>query len=92
MTNPMMVCYYRSSCLYLPVALVDFQVDSFSLRLHHVFKEGYAVLNDIYFDGSEKKICCGCVDELRVWGKSETLKKVGDSTLYRTDESEEDEK
>ena len=69
------------------MALVDFQVDSFSLRLHHVFKEGYAVLNDIYFDGSEQKICCGCVDELRGRSKSETLKKVGDSTVYGTDES-----
>ena len=92
MTNPMMVCYYRSSCLYLPVALVDCQVEGCPSCLHHFCQGEGVLLNYIDFDRSERKIFRDCVDELRVWGKSETLKKVGDSTMYRTDESEEDEK
>ena len=47
------------------------------------------VLNDIYFDGGEHNICHNCVDEFRGGGKSETLKKVGDITMYGTDKSEE---
>ena len=47
------------------------------------------VLNCIGFYGAERNICHNQVDELRGWGKSETFKKVGDSTVYRTDESEE---
>ena len=68
------------------MALVDFQVDSFSLRLHHVFKEGYVVLNDIYFDGSEQKICCGCVDELR--GRSKSDINICHKTAAAIDESD----
>ena len=40
------------------------------------------VLNYIGFDGSECKICRNCVDLLRVGVKSDTLKTVGDRTLY----------
>ena len=47
-------------------------------------------MNYIDFDGSERKICRNCVEKLQGQGKSETLKKVGDSTVYRTDESEDD--
>ena len=43
------------------------------------------VLNYIDFDGAERKICRDCVDELRVGRKSETLKKMGNSTMYGTD-------
>ena len=49
------------------------------------------LLNDINFDGSERKIFRGFVEEIRGRGKSETLKKVGDSTVHRTDKAEEDE-
>ena len=45
------------------------------------------VLNYIDFDGEERKICHNCVYEIWVGGKSDTLKKVGDSTVYGTDES-----
>ena len=45
---------------------------------------------DIDLYGGEQKICRDCVDEIRGRGKSETLQKVGDSTVYGTDESEED--
>ena len=44
----------------------------------------------IDFDGVERKICRDCVDGICGRGKSDTLKKVVDSTLYMTDESEED--
>ena len=47
------------------------------------------VLNDIYFDGVERKIYCNCVDKIRGRGKSETLQKVGDRTVYGKDNSEE---
>ena len=47
--------------------------------------------NEINLDGGERKICRDCVDEIRGRGKSETLKKVGDRTVHRTDKSEEDE-
>ena len=49
------------------------------------------LLNNIDFDGVERNICCNCVDKIRGRGKSETLKKVGDSTVYGTEESEEEE-
>ena len=42
-------------------------------------------MNEVDIDGGERKISHDCVDEIRGWGKSETLKKVGDSTMYRTD-------
>ena len=51
---------------------------------------GYEVLNCIDFDGAERKICSDCVDELRVGIKSDILKKVGESTLYTAEESEEE--
>ena len=68
------------------MVLVDFQVDGCPMRLHHVCQGEYVVLNDIDFDGAERKICCDCVDKL--WGKvkSKTLKKVRDITVYRTKE------
>ena len=47
-------------------------------------------LNDIGFDGAERKIFCDCVDELQGRGNSDTLKKVGDITVYGADESEEE--
>ena len=45
-------------------------------------------MNKIDIDGGEQNICRDCVDKIRGRGKSNTLKKVGDSTMYRTDESE----
>ena len=48
-------------------------------------------MNEIDLDGGDWKICCDCVDEIRGWGKSETLKKVGDRNMYGKDESEEEE-
>ena len=45
----------------------------------------------IDLDGAEQNIFRKCVDELQMGGKPDNLKKVGHSTVYRTDESEEDE-
>ena len=45
----------------------------------------------IDLDGAEQNIFRNCVDELRMGGKPDKLKKVGHSTVYRTYESEEDE-
>ena len=67
------------------MALVDCQVEGCHFCLHHVFQGGYVVLNYINFDGAERKICRNCVDKLRVQGKSKTLKKVGDRTVYGMD-------
>ena len=82
--NPVMVCSYRYSCIYLPVALVDFQVEGCPSFLHHVCQGGGVAMNEINLDGGERKICRDCVD--KIWGreKSDTLKKVGNSTVYRT--------
>ena len=87
LTNWKMVCSYHSTCLELPVALVDFKMEGCSSRVHHVFKGGYVVLNDIDFDEAERNIYRNCVDKLRGQKKSETLKKVGDSTVYGMEES-----
>ena len=48
-------------------------------------------MNEINLDRGERNISRDRVDEIQGRGKSETLKKVGDSTMYRTDESKEDE-
>ena len=47
------------------------------------------VLNYIDFDGEERKIFRDFVDKLWGWVKSEIPKKVGDITVYISDESEE---
>ena len=67
--------------------LVGFQVEGFTSRLHHFCKGGGLVLDYIGFDGEEWKIFRGCVDELQVQGKSDILKKVGESTVYVMEES-----
>ena len=76
-----------SSCIDLPVLLVDFQVEDCPSRLQHICQGKYVLLNDIGFDGAKRKIYNNCVDKLRDRGKPETLKKVGYSTVYGTDES-----
>ena len=77
-------CYF---CLELPVVIIYCQVGGLTLRLNHFYQGGYVVLNDIDFDGTEWKVFRHCVDKLRGHGKSETLKKVGESTVYGTEES-----
>ena len=91
MVNPKMVCSYRSSCLDLPVALIDFQMKGFELRLHHVCQGEYVAMHAIDLDRAEFKIFHNCVDELWMGGKPDKLKKVQHSTVYRTDELEEEE-
>ena len=53
-----------SSCIDLSVSLVDFQVEGFPSRLHHVCQGGYVAMHKINFDGGERKICCCCVGEI----------------------------
>ena len=48
------------------------------------------LLKYIDFDRAEWKICRNYVDKVRDQGKAETLKNVGYSTVYRTDESKEE--
>ena len=91
MVNPKLVCSYRPSCFDLPVALVDCQIKGCESRLYHVCQGGYVAMGAIDLDGAERKICHNCVDELWMGGKSKKLNKVQHSTVYRTDESEEDE-
>ena len=50
---------------------------------------GYAAMHEIDIDGTERKIFCGFVDEIGMGGKSTKLKKVGCSTVYRADGSDE---
>ena len=91
MVNPKMVCSYRSSCLDLPRALVDFQMKGSESQLHYNCQGEYVAMHEIDLDGVERKICHNCVDELWMGGKPKTLKKVQHSTVYRTYESEESE-
>ena len=91
MTNLKIVCSYGSSCLDVPVALVDCQTNGCESRLHHVCQGEYVAMHDIDLDGAELKICRDCVDELWMGGKADKLKKVQHSTVYRTDEWEDDE-
>ena len=48
-------------------------------------------MHAIDLDGVEQNICHNFVDELWMGGKPDKLKKVVHSTVYRTDELEEDE-
>ena len=52
---------------------------------------GYVPLNYIDFGRAERNIYCNYADELLERGKSVTLKKVEDRTVYGMEESEEDE-
>ena len=90
MVNPKMVCSYRSSCLDLPVALVDFQMKVCESRLHHVCQGEYVAMHEIKLDRAERKICRDCVDDLRMGGKPYKLKMAHHSTVYRTDKLEEE--
>ena len=47
-------------------------------------------MHEIKLDGAERKICRNFVDDLQMGGKSEKLKMVHHSTVYRTEELEED--
>ena len=76
-----MVCYYRHSCLDLPVALFDFHMGGCALCLYHVCQENYVAMHDINLDRAEQNIFCNCVDELLMGGKAEKLKKVVHSTV-----------
>ena len=48
-------------------------------------------MHEIKLDGSERKICPKCIDDLWMGGKFEKPKMMQDSTVYRMDELEEDE-
>ena len=85
-----MVFSYRSYCLDLPVAIVDFQMKGRESRLHHVCQGDYVAMHDIDIYGAELNICRDCFDEIWMGGKTEKLKKVQHSTVYRTEGYEED--
>ena len=91
LANLKMVCSYRSSCLDLPVALVDFQMKGCESRLHHVYQGEYVAMHEINIDGAELKICCNCVDKIWMGGKPDKLKKAQHRTVYRKYKLEEDE-
>ena len=80
-----MVYYYHSSCLGLPVVIVDCQVEGFIYHLKHVWQGGYAAMHEINIYGAEQKVCCDFFDELWMGGNPDKLNKVGHSTVYRTD-------
>ena len=86
-----MVYSYRSSCLDLPVALVDIYIEGCASRLQHIYQGEYVAMNEINLVGAERNIYHNCVDKFWMGGKTEKLKKVQHSTVYRMDESEEDE-
>ena len=55
-----MVCSYRSSCIDLPVTLVDFQMKECELRLHHVCQGEYVDIHEINLDGAELNFSLFC--------------------------------
>ena len=73
------------------MALVDCQMKGCESRLHHVCQGEYVAMHEIKLGVSERKIFHDCVDEIWMGGKPKKFKKVQNSTVYRTDESEEDE-
>ena len=48
-------------------------------------------MHEIKLDRAERNICRECIDDLCMGGKPEKSKMVQHSTVYRTDELEEDE-
>ena len=38
------------------MALIDFQMKGFEVRVHHVCQGGYVAMHDIELDGAEQKI------------------------------------
>ena len=86
-----MVCYFRSSCIDLPVALVYCQMKGCESLLYHVCQGEYVAMHEIALDGAELNICRNCVDKLWMGDKPEKLKKAQHRNVYRTDESEEEE-
>ena len=81
-----MLFFNCSYCIELPVALVACKVEGCPLHLYQVCEGGYVALNHIDFGGAERKSCCNCVEEIQGQGKSDILKKVGDSTMYGKDD------
>ena len=74
------------------MALVGCQMKGCESRLHHVCQGEYVAMHEIELDGSERKICRECIDDLRMEGKFEKSKMMQDSTVYRMDELDEDKK
>ena len=74
------------------MALVDCQMKGCKLLLHHICQGEYVAMNEIDLDEAELNICRDCVDELCMGGKPEKSKNVKHSTMYRTDELEDDKK
>ena len=48
-------------------------------------------MHEINLDGAERKICRNCVKDIWMGGNPEKMKKVQHSTMYRTDEQDEEE-
>ena len=65
------------------MALVGFQVEGCPLLLHRFFQGVYVVLNYIYFDGSEQKICSNCVDKLQGSVKVRDIEEGGRNHYVR---------
>ena len=76
MANPKMVCSYRSSCIDLPVALVDCQMKGCESRLNNVYQGEYMGMHEIDLDGEEWKICSDCIDRICMRGDPEKVKKT----------------
>ena len=73
------------------MVVVDCQMNGCESRLYHVCLGEYVAMHEIDLDGAEQKICHNCVEEIWMGGKPEKLKKVQHSTVYRTDELDEEE-
>ena len=46
---------------------------------------GVCAIHEIGLDGADREICRDCADDIWSGGNPEKLKKVGQSTVYRSD-------
>ena len=73
------------------MTLVDCHLEGCPWCLYHICQGYYIILNDINFYRVEPEIFCNCVDETRRGVESEVLKNVGESTIAKIIELEDDE-
>ena len=73
------------------MALVDCQAEVCESRLNHICHREYVAIHGIEIDRAEQKICSDCVDKIWIGGKPEKFNKMGQSTMYKTEDSEEEE-
>ena len=63
------------------MSLVDCKLEGCTSHLYHVCQGEYVAMYEINLDGADRKICCYCVDDTCMEGKTYKLKKMAHNTL-----------